>query len=309
MNRLSPAVQRWLATHHGVTTTRQLRLLGTSPRARAHLVADGVLLRPTRGVLVLAGTPATLHQRCAVLCATYPGGFVTGPTAGMLAGLRRMPRSSGLHFSVRHGINPEPEPGVRFRQTTALRANDRLVRPDGIVVASPARLAFDLAADLGRVDHLSVVNQLLDREDVALEQLTAIGRRLCHPARRGSRRFALTMMSVDGREPQDSHDEVELLDALRTRGIPVEPQVPLRASPRPIHVDLGVAAVRWAIELDIHPEHRTLEGQRQDAERRSAANELDWQIETVTELQMDELATTVERLVASYERRCLRRSA
>ena len=34
---------------------------------------------------MLARRPATLEQRCAVLCAAHPSGFVTGPTAGALA--------------------------------------------------------------------------------------------------------------------------------------------------------------------------------------------------------------------------------
>jgi hypothetical protein len=307
MNRLTSVAQRWLASHHGVITTRQLAASGMSPRAIAQLVADGVLTRLTRGVYLLSGTPSTLEQRAAILCATYPAGFVTGATAGMLMGLRRMPRTASLQFSVHHGVNPEPEAGVRFRQTTKLIPSDRTTRPDGIIVASGARLAFDLAADLNRLDHISAVNQLLDRRDVTADQLRAIGARLVHPGRRGSRRFAHTLaaLSSNGGAAQDSDAEVRLLDALRDRGVPVEPQVPVATRLGVLHLDLGVPAARWGVEVDVHPEHRSLEGQRNDADRRSAMNAADWHVESVTELHLEEMATTADHLASEYRRRAM----
>ena len=58
--------------------------------------------------------------------------------------------------------------GVRFRQTTVLQRTDRSRRADGIVVASWVRLAFDLAADLRPLDHLSVLQQLLHERKVTV---------------------------------------------------------------------------------------------------------------------------------------------
>jgi len=306
MRTLTAAAQRWLATHHGVITARQLAACGVSRATTSKLVELGVLRRVTRGVFVLTAVAPSLHQRAAILSATYPGGFVTGPTAGMLAGLRRMPSAAELHFSLRHGVNPEPEAGVRFRQTTKLQPSDRRVLPDGISMASWPRLAFDLAADLRRLDHLSVVNQLLDRRDVTADALRAIGCRLSHPGRRGTMTFNQTLSRLGSGQPQDSNDEVTLLDALRARGVPVEPQVPISTAVGPLHVDLGVADVRWGVELDIHPEHRTLEGHRQDAERRRATNDVDWQVEIVAELDMVRLAELADRLAVNYRRRVVR---
>ena len=304
MPGLTPAASTWLARHHGVATTRQLVAAGVSRDATARLVRSGVLRRPTRGVFVLDGTEETLLHRCAVLCATYPTGFVTGPTAGMLADLRRMPASAALHFSLRHGIHPAPEPGVRFRQTTSLRAADRRARDDGIVVASWSRLAFDLAADLRQLDHRSVVEQLLDRRKLTAAELAAIGARLIHPGRPGSTTFARTVATLEGRtSPQDSHGEVVLLDALRARGVPAEAQVPVAVSTGVIHLDLGVADVRWGVELDVHPEHRSLEGHRRDAGRRRETNDVDWQVELVTELDLADVSVVADRLALSYARR------
>lgn len=306
MKGLTAAAEGWLAQHHSAITTAQLRATGVGPDNTERLVRDRVLRRVTRGVYVLAGSPSTLEQRCTLLCLSHPDGFVTGPTAGMLAGLRRMPRSSGLHFSSHHGVHLEGEAGIVFRQTRALTPADRLHRADGITTASWARLAFDLAADLRQLDHRSVIEQMLDRGLVSAGQLRATGVRLCHPARRGSTTFRRTLETIGGRAAQDSHAEVMILDLLRALHVPVVAQVPVITAAGVLHVDLGVVDARWGIELDLHPEHRTLEGHRADAARRRAINDRDWQVELVTELDMADPEAIARQLAVSYSRRARR---
>jgi hypothetical protein len=306
MSDLTPAALSWLAAHHGVITTRQLRSRGVGHKTQVRLVERGVLRGVHKGVFVISSTRATLEQRCAALCAAHPEGFVTGPTAGILVGLRRMPIHSSLHFSIRHGARVPPSPGVHFRQTTTLLFADRVRRPDGIVLASWPRLAFDLAADLAPLDHLSVLQQLLHENKVTSDDLVDIERRLGHPARSGSGLFRRNLERIGGSGPNESHYEVRLADALRARGIPIEHQSRLvRASNgRAARVDLAVPAVRWGIELDIHPEHRTFEGQANDARRVRDLHVLEWQIEPVTESDMQDLDRLTEELVGLYRARC-----
>ena len=270
------------------------------------LLERNVLRRVTRGVFVAAAAPRTLEQRCAILTATHSDGFVTGPTAGGFADLRRMPRSAPIHFSVRHGVHLESEPGVRYRQTTVLRPIDRFVRKDGIAVASWPRLAFDLAADLGRLDHLSVVQQLIHERRVGVDELIAIDRRLGHPARPGSGRFRGTLLALGERPVNESHPEVVLADALRRRGVPVEHQAKVlrRSEQRSLRVDLAVTPVRWGVELDIHPEHRTVEGAGGDARRRRDMHLVGWQVETVTETDLADVEQIADDLLALYVTRC-----
>lgn len=295
---LPPGLVAVLANRHGVVTTALLRSFGIGRRAQGTLVDSGLLQLVTRGCFVLATAQRTLEHRCAVLCALHPGGFVTGPTAGAFAGLRRMPMAA-LHFSVEHGRRLDPVPGVRFRQTTRIVSADRRQRPDGIVVASWARLAFDLAADLPRLDHLSVAHQMLERRLVTHDELCAVGRRLCHPGRRGSTTFQRTLDALVG--VADSDAEVLLGEALRVRGVPVDAQVavtPLDGIAR--HVDLGVRAHRWGVELDIHPEHRSVEGMQRDSHRRRQLRSVGWQIETFTERDLDDLDRQADELAALY---------
>jgi hypothetical protein len=306
MSDLTPAAQRWLADHHGVITTRVLRECGVRRSTVERLSAAGVLRPIHRGVFVVASTPTTIEQRCAILCVAHPSGFVTGPTAGMLAGLRRMPRTALLHFAVPHGHHHHHlTAGVHFRQTTALVASHRSVRRDGIVVASPDRLAFDLAADLRPLDHLSVLHQLLHERKVTVEELVRIERRLGHPARPGSGLFRRNLERLDGAAPNESHDEVRLAEALRARGVPVENQTMLvRASNgRTARVDLAVPAIRWGIELDIHPEHRTFEGHASGACRVRDLHLMEWQIEPVTEHDMQNVGRIADQLTDLYRAR------
>lgn len=302
-NVLSASAARWLGDHHGVATIAELRTLGLGRKAVERLCALGVLARIERGVYVVTTAPPSLEHRCRRLCCLHPGGFITGPTAAILAGLRRQPQTSALHFSVRHGVHLHHVEGVRFRQSTKVRAADRWLRPDGIVVASWPRLAFDLAADLAPLDHRSVIHQLRDRRLVSTDQLIGIGRWLVHPARRGSETFELSMMDL-GEPPHDSHPELLVADALLRRAVPVEPQVPVvLADGRRIHLDLGVPGVRWGVELDIHPEHRSVEGAGRDAGRARWLHGQDWQIEPVAELDLTRLDALADQLAALYQRR------
>jgi hypothetical protein len=301
---LSPNCARWLEDHHGIITSAELRRFGLGRKAVERLCEVGVMHRFARGVYVLATAKRTLEHRCRLLCVLHPGGFVTGPTAAMLVGLRRQPSAASLHFSVRHGVHLHQVDGVRFRQTTKLRPTDRRVRPDGIVVASWPRLAFDLAADLAPLDHRSVVHQLLDRRLVSPDELVAVGEDLCHPARRGSTTFRFSLFEL-GHDPQDSHPEVILLDALLRRGVPAEPQVPVVRGDVVVHLDLGVPAARWGVELDIHPEHRSVDGHHRDARRLRSMHDSAWQIEPVTELDMVNVESLADELAALYRDRAL----
>jgi hypothetical protein len=307
---LTPAAAQWLADHHGVATLAELRALGLGRKAVDRLCRFGVLRRIARGVYVLATAQQTLEHRCRLLCCLHPGGFVTGPTAAMLGSLRRQPPHSALHFSVRHGVHLHHVQGVRFRQTTKLRPSDRRTRPDGIVVASWERLSFDIAADLPPLDHRSVVHQLRDRRLVTAEQLLDVGKWLSHPARRGTTTFLATLLDL-GHAPQDSHPEVLLLDALLRRSVPVEPQLEItRGDGRTVHLDLGVRAVEWGVELDIHPDHRSVDGHHRDARRVRSLHVAGWQIEPVTELDMTDLERLADELAAIYrDRAAVRPSA
>ncbi|MDQ3470637.1 MAG: hypothetical protein M3487_12840 [Actinomycetota bacterium] len=304
MSDLTPAAQRWLARHHGVITTPILRRCGVGRTTRERLLRTGVLCPASKGIFILASAPRSLEQRAGALCAAHPSGFVTGPTAGSMLGLRRMPKSAAIHFAIRHGARVDGVVGVKFRQTTALDEHDRRRRDDGITVPSWSRLAFDLAADLRELDLISVLNQLLHERKVTSEELVAIERRLGHPARPGSGRFRRAIERLDGRAPHESHPEVRVAAGLRARNVPIEAQtVVSRPNGRTARIDLAVPSVRWGVELDIHPEHATVEGRANDVRRLRDLHRATWQIETVVEGDLKDIDGLCVELARLYRAR------
>lgn len=110
-----------------------------------------------------------------------------------------------------------------------------------------------------------------------------------------------------GGEPAESHPEIRLAAALIERNVPVEHQstVVRRSRGREARIDLAVPAVRWGVELDIHPEHRTLEGDAGDARRYRDLHGCDWQVEPVSEQDMRCLSRLPDELADLYRTRCL----
>jgi very-short-patch-repair endonuclease len=71
-----------------------------------------------------------------------------------------------------------------------------------------------------------------------------------------------------------------------------------------VRFDVAIPAIRWVLEVDVHPEHRSVEGQRRDHQRDRRGRRVGWEIERVGE---DELVTafdsTIDDLVVSITQR------
>jgi hypothetical protein len=293
-------------SHHGMATTAMLTNAGVSRRARAFAVADGLLEELYERVVHITSAPMTMEARCAALCLAYPKGYITGPTAGRLAKTRRMPDDGLIHFAVPHGAHIGPFPGVKIRQSTKVDRSHTTLRADGIRVATAARLAFDLAQDLSMEDHRSVVEQMLKERRTTLPTLAKIGKQLVHPARPGSARFLSTLTSRLPGGPAESHPELQIAEGLRLRGVPVELQVSYLKLPngKRIRLDMAVPHVRWAVEVDVHPDHLLLDGTTKDKQRDRWCHRIDWQVERVTELDILDLPTLCDELAELYHLRC-----
>lgn len=291
-------------SHQGMSTGTMLAAAGLSRRARAAAVEAGTLEVLHERVFHITSSPVTLEARCVALCLAYPRGFVTGPTGGKLIGLRRMPRTDDVHFCMPHGANIGPVRGVRLRQSTKIEAAHVVKRADGIRLASGARLAFDLAADLSAIDHRSVVEQLIKDGKCTMVTLGRMGATMIHPARPGSARFVATLLGRSGR-PAESHPELLVADLLRARGVPVVAQVEplIVAGGRKIRLDLAVPSVKWGIEIDLHPDHLLLDGTTRDKRRDRECHRVGWQVERVTELDLIDLEGICDELAELYHAR------
>lgn len=304
MNDLTPAALAAFATHHGVASTAMLLRCGVGRRRLSRLVDDGLLERVSERVFRLAGTPRTLEQRCVEVCLAHPRGFVTGPTAGMLRGLRRLGRPAEIHFSVPHGHHIDAAEGMLLRQSTKVFDWHVEHRPDGLAVASPARLAFDLSCDMAALDHASVVEQLISQHHLLPGELRRIGRELVHPGRRGSAQFVAMLQSRLGGGAAESHGEVLVGRGLVARGVPVLAQHAVAmADGGTVRFDLAVPAVKWAVEVDGHPDHFVSSGAR-DRRRDRRSHIIGWQVERVTAPDLADVDGTCDELAALYRARC-----
>jgi hypothetical protein len=301
---LTPKAFAILRRQQGHISVRQLTDSGVGRNAVRRLVEGGALVAAHKSVLRIASAPVTFEGSCVALCLAHPAGFITGPSGGKLMGLRRMPAATPIHFCVPHGIHLFDD-GVVLRQSRQVTQLDTIRLRSGIIVASGPRLAFDLAIDLSPLDHASVVEQLIQRKKCTMPSLGATARRLCHPTRPGSRQFARTLLNRGDRPAAESHPELVLAEALRARGIPVEPQFSaLRLlDGSSARLDLAVPAARWGIEIDIHPDHLLLDGTAKDKRRDRQCHRIGWQIERVTELDMLDLDGLLDELQSLYAAR------
>lgn len=179
--------------------------------------------------------------------------------------------------------------------------------PNGIRIATFERLAFDLARDLTVADLSSVIEQMLQRNETSMEALGSIARQLCARGRSGSVTFATTLLRRHGGAAADSHPELTVLNGLLSRGVPVEPQerVVLKNG-RSIRIDMAVPSLRWAVEVDVHPDHLHLEGATGDKRRDRQLHFVDWQVERVTALDMLDVPAVLDELVDLFHQRSRR---
>ncbi len=297
----------WLLNHLGMITTTKLSDCGVTRRARDRLVAAHIIAPVHKNVYRITSAPLTLEARCASLCMAHPRGFITGPTAGRIVGLRRMQKSDVIDLSVPHGLELDLDvTSVRLRQSTKVADTDIQCRLDGINIAAPWRLAFDLAADLNPLDHASIIEQIIHDRMCGIGALRMIAKRLAHPTRPGSALFVQTLANRLPGGALESHPELQVAQALQARGVPVVAQTTWLALPngRRARIDISAPEVKWGVEVDVHQCHLLLDGTTNDKRRDRQTRMIGWQVDRVTQLDLLDLDTTIDELVTLYEQRC-----
>ncbi|HSL73618.1 MAG TPA: hypothetical protein VK853_04095 [Ilumatobacteraceae bacterium] len=182
---------------------------------------------------------------------------------------------------------------------------DVVARDDGIAVASPPRAWFDCARDIDDERFERLTEWVLDHH-CTLETLWRLTRRLRAKGRPGLGRVNRVMARrLDWQKPAGSGLELRVLRALEQRGIILTRQYALvLPTGITIHPDGADPAIRWALEVD----HVSWHGGRLDAQmdktRDRAARRIDWQVDRVTDQELDDdFAGTIDELVEIYLRR------
>jgi hypothetical protein len=239
--------------------------------------------------------------------------FVSGPSAGVLHGLRAMPRSP-VEVSILQWRRVELPSWCRVFHTSWIDdERDVVTRPDGLRIASPVRMLFGLAAQFNqhRFERAAedVWHKQLASPADAAEFLAAIRR----SGRTGVTRFETWLEKTSLRErPSPTGLELDFVDMIDRVGLPTpKRQHPLvLATGELIHLDLAWPEARLAVE----PGHSWWHGgdlrQRLDQARDRACNVVGWQVERYDEAAQADSWATAQELLAIFRRRVadLRRS-
>ncbi len=161
----------FLRTHHGIATAAELQRCGMSSPAVRSLIESGNLAAVLKGVYRIPAVTLDEAARCAAVCAAHPTLAISGPTAGRLWGLRRLPRDHRIHVLAPPASHPSIAPWVVAYRTAAVHPCDVVQRPDGINVTSRARTALDLARFVPPTDLLSIIEQVIRDGDLHEDEL------------------------------------------------------------------------------------------------------------------------------------------
>jgi len=302
-----------IANHHraarqfGTITRRQLLESGASASSITRARRRGLLVDLLPGVYRFASSPESFMMRAmAVQHAFAPVGYLNGWTAGRLAGLRKMP-DRPIHVTVPTGVNRTLPSWIDCHRSRWYDDADRTIRPDGLIVATPLRMLFSMAAAFNQYRferaaedawHLGLVTP-----PDAWDYLQA---HRCR-GKDGVATFERWLeRALDRSRPTQSDLERDLIEALERRPLPVpERQFPLvLADGQTVHLDIAWPDIRLAVEPGASWWHGGDDRQRIDQDRDRACAEVGW-----LTLRFDEtLRNDPERAADQIQRVHARRS-
>lgn len=305
------ALARWSSTHHGVVTTPQLHQLGITRAQIRTLTGNGLLVPIRRGVYVVSTASATFLQRVAAGCAAT-GGAGSLTTASKVWEYRQAPHDERIHMTIEASRRARPMStgDLVVHRSACLPKADLVYRKDGIVVTSPPRTLFDMAAVADRASLESMIEQAIERRMCTIPTLLAVADRLARPGRPGSGRFVATIAGRPAwRKPVDSHDELVLERALVAAGLPDpvrQHPVTLRSG-QVVHPDLCWPDIRFAVEVDHATWHNFGAAVEYDKWRDRQLGLVGWEVRRVTDTSVrHHLPTTAEELRELYRARLTR---
>jgi very-short-patch-repair endonuclease len=237
-------------------------------------------------------------------------GFLSSTTAGRLYGLRSMPPSP-----IRATI-PEPMRRVCPRWAELARSSwfgepDFTRRRDGLIVATPLRMLFGLAATLHPFRFARAAEDAWNLRLITPEEAAEyLDQHRCR-GKNGVETMERWLDSVTGRaRPAQSGLEQLLIECLLTVGLP-EPhrQYPLGLpSGETIHLDIAWPQVRLAVEPGAARWHGGALQQRRDHARDRACSEMDWHVVRFDETLRDDPMTAARQVQRIYRSRATRNS-
>ena len=294
------------ARQHGAISLEQLAALGRSRSAVSRARSRGVLVDVAFGVVRIASSPETFRQRCMTLQLQADSvGFIGGTTAARILGLRAMPETP-VNYTAPRTFRRTPPSWADLHITRWYdEVADRQVLSDGLVVATPMRMLWGLAATFNQYRFERAAE---DAWNLGLVSPPAaadyLERHRCR-GKDGVTRLETWLEQALGRSrATQSNLERRLIEALEVVGLPTpERQFPLLlASGEVIHLDIAWPDVKLAVEPGDSAFHSARRAVRRDQARDRACVELGWRVVRFDESIRSDFtaaARQVQRIYAS----------
>jgi hypothetical protein len=288
------------ASRHGAFTRSQAATIGITHHVIRRLIRDGHLREPVPGVLVVAGAPATWHQRLEVATlASNAAGVAAARSAAGLFGMDEYgPGPLELLVPTARRIDL---PSLVVRRGP-MPASD-LVVVDGIRATTVARTL----CDLGNVDPIERVTAAFEwawRNGVSLRWIEQTAEGLVAPNRPGPRMLlGLVARARHHRAPTGSTLEIEVERVVGTLPGVVRQHDVCRADGSFIgRVDFAIPPLKIAIEGHSRRFHFGVDREISDAEREAEMQAEGWIVRFITKAEAcrpADLGASLRGLVAA----------
>jgi len=153
----------------------------------------------------------------------------------------------------------------------------------------------------------SVIEHVLSRRLCTAGTLHRTALRLATPGPPWVKRFLAVLGQRAPGAPAESDAELRVFEALRSRGVSgLRRQVRLvLPAYGAAYFDVAIPELCWAVEVDLHPEHNTIEGRARDNGRDHSADSIGWVVRRVGELELtpQRFESTIDALMLSLRKR------
>jgi hypothetical protein len=269
-------------TQFGVVARHQLLDddIGLSSSAIGRLTSDRRLLKVLPGVYRLASTPDAFVSRCfATQLWAGDVGFVSSWSAARLRGLRKM-SAERIHFTVPWEHSRRSPDWIHLDRSKWYDNRDRETLDSGLVVATPLRMMFGLAADLNQYRFNRAAE---DAWHLGLTNPGAMSVYLQNHRCRGKDGVTTMQSFVDvamtRARPAQSGLEQEFIEAFEKILPPVVRQFELTIpSGEVVKLDIAWPDIRLAVEPGSSWFHGGDAAQARDHDRDLGCNEVGWMI-------------------------------
>ena len=304
---IDSAILEMIGRQHGVIGRIQLQEhFGWNASKLCRARQRGILLDVTPSVVRIASAPNTFELRCMALQLHLSDRcFLSSTTAGRLYGLRSMP-ATPVRATVPEVNRRTCPTWSELSRSSWFGDDDFVQRDDALIVATPIRMLFGLAATLNPFRFARAAEDAWNlRLITPIEAADYLERHRC----RGKNGVATLERWLDdvigSARPAQSGLEQLLIECLARVGLP-EPvrQHPLSLpSGERIHLDIAWPNVRLAVEPGAGRWHNGALQQRRDYARDRFCSEQGWHVVRFDESLSDDPMAAARQVHRIYRSR------